>query len=183
MNVRLALASAYVPGFMKRKQLDDLLRRSAAAFGVPAPDVEGKSYRECLRAFATFTAELSEAAWRGDRRDATTVRTRLRGAACDAGREIRRKLRIGTRVDAMKAARLVYRMLGIDFDGRTDGTIVIRSCAFSRVYTPRACALVSGLDEGLLAGLAGEGRLEFSARITEGCARCEATFHFADAQP
>jgi hypothetical protein len=87
----------------------------------------------------------------------------------------------------MRAARVIYRLLGIDFRGRADGTIVIRRCGFSRVYSPRACELVSGLDEGLLAGLAGggggRGRLVFASRITEGCARCEATFHFEDGEP
>ena len=36
--------------------------------------------------------------------------------------------------------------------------------------------LVSGLDEGLLAGLAGDGRLVFTERLTEGADRCRARF-------
>lgn len=181
MNVRLALASVYLPGFVKRRQLRELLRRSAAAFGVPAPDVAGRPYDECLRIFATFTAEQAETALQDDP-VAPDVRADLRAAGFDIGREVRRSLRIGNRADAMRAARLSYRLLGIDFEGDVNGTVVIRSCAFSRVYSPPTCALVSGLDEGLLAGLAGEGRLQFAARITAGCERCEATFHFADQQ-
>lgn len=188
MNARLALASFWVPGFVRRKRLRDLLRRSADAFGVPAPDVAGMKYDECLRGFAAFTAEQSETAYAADLAGRTSahtdaVRSRLRVRAYELGREIARTLGVRTPADAMKAARLVYGMLGIDFEGRTDGGIVIRSCAFSRVYSTRACALVSGLDEGLLAGLTGDGggRLEFACRITDGSERCEATFHFAGA--
>lgn len=187
MTLRLILASAYVPGFVKRAALRDLLRGSADAFGVPAPDVAGSRYRERLRVFAAFTAEQAEAVYRADsglRSAAPTkaVRARLRAFAYVLGSRAARRLRVRTRADAMKAARVVYGILGIDFDGGADGTIVIRRCRFSRVYSPRACALISGLDEGLLAGLAGEGRLEFASRITEGCARCEARFHF-DEEP
>jgi hypothetical protein len=225
MNVRLALASIWVPAPVRRARLRDLLRRSADAFGVPAPPVSGQSHRELLRTFATFSAVQAEMAHEGpvERADAAPyadeparagagagassgracadepgragagagassgradgalpagARARLRATACDLGRDLRRTLRVRTPAEAMKAARLVYALLGIDFEGAIDGTIVIRHCGFSRLYTPRACAVVSGLDEGLLAGLTDrlDGRLEFSTRITEGCARCQARF-------
>lgn len=181
MTVRLALASAYLPDWVKRRELRRLLVRSAAAFGVPPPRVPGRRYREWLLAFATFTAEQASAP-RGDV-EAAGIRSHLRRAAYATGRDLGRWLGIRGRADAMKAARLAYRMLGIDFEGLPDGSIVIRRCDFSHVYTPRACALMSALDEGLLAGLAGEGRLKFESRITEGCDRCTATFRFREAQP
>ncbi len=180
MNVRLALASLYVPGFEKRRRLGELLRRTAQAFGVPAPKIAGQSYGACLRTFATFTAWRVEAGPASES-SAREVRARLRADARVLGRDIGRALHVRTRAEGMQAARVVYRMLGIDFRGESDGTIVIRRCGFSDIYTPRACALVSGLDEGLLAGLLGEGRLEFSSRITEGCDRCAATFRFEGA--
>lgn len=206
MNVRLALASVWVPAPVRRARLRDLLRRSAAAFGEPVPPVSGRSYPELLRTFATFTAAQAEAApddpvdhpdaaaraqgprpaaagaggssGRADGASPAGARARLRAAACDLGRDLRRTLRVRTPAEAMKAARLVYALLGIDFEGAIDGTIVIRQCGFSRTYSPRACAVVSGLDEGLLAGLTDrlDGRLEFSTRITEGCDRCQARF-------
>lgn len=181
MSVRLALVSAYVPGFVKRRKLRELLCRSAEAFGTPVPETAGRSYRECLGTFAAFTAAQADRVGR-DGVTAAGVRSRLRAAGREIGGGIRRGLGVGTRGEAMRAARIIYRMLGIDFEGRADGAIVIRSCDFSRVYTARACGLVSGLDEGLLAGLAGEGRLEFASRITEGCERCEAIFHFEEAR-
>jgi len=77
----------------------------------------------------------------------------------------------------MRAARLLYGTMGIDFRGSDDGNILIGKCAFSDFYESRTCALISALDEGLLAGLAGGGRLEFSERITDGQSRCRARFH------
>src|SRR5512140_3524301 len=136
MNLRLLAASAWMPGAMKRKRLRDLLRRCADAFGVPVPDAAGMSYGECLHAFAAFTAAQAEAVYAGDLATRSSVptaavRARLRATALELGQQIARTLRIGTRADAMKAAQVVYRLLGIDFEGRageSSGTIVIRSC-------------------------------------------------------
>ncbi len=182
MNLRLALASVWLPGFVRRARLRELLRRSAEAFGVSAPAIAGRSHRELLNAFATFTAWQVAAIGRNDAGGSpgatAAVRARLRATACDLGRDLRRTLKVRTPAQAMQAARLVYATLGIDFEGAVDGTIVIRRCGFSRIYSPPACAVVSGLDEGLLAGLTDrpDGQLEFSRRITEGCDRCVASF-------
>ncbi len=218
MNLRLAVASAYVPGFVRRKRLRQLLRRSAEAFGARAPDITRKSYRSGLRTFAVFTAQQAEMAYwggggeraqpgsrgagdrgeragggagGGSRRGAdgvTSVRARLRTVGAELGEEIGRTLGIRGHAEVMRAAHIVYRMLGIDFEGGADGRIVVRRCGFSGVYSPPVCALVSGLDEGLLAGLAQAagakgGHLDFTSRITEGFDRCAATFHFEDEQP
>ncbi len=78
--------------------------------------------------------------------------------------------------EALAAARVIYRGLGIDFRGlprRADRhpALLLRS-----VYTPRVCALVSALDRGLLAGLSGGGELRFRQRLTEGACCCRAAF-------
>ena len=96
------------------------------------------------------------------------------------GRRIGAMLGVRSRKDAMRAARLLYRFLGIDFLGADSGEIIIRRCSFSEHYTPETCALMSGLDEGVLAGLAGGGRLTFQARLTEGRDSCRARFAFPE---
>jgi len=65
-------------------------------------------------------------------------------------------------------------MLGIDFLGEPDGSMVMTRCFFSDYYSSPVCRLISSLDEGLLVGLAGGGRLSFSQRITEGHECCRA---------
>jgi hypothetical protein len=72
----------------------------------------------------------------------------------------------------MAAARMVYGLLDIDLRGTRDGRITVRRCAFSDVYSAEICRLISALDAGLLAGLSGGDRLEFTQRITEGAPCC-----------
>ena len=72
----------------------------------------------------------------------------------------------------MAAARMVYELLDIDFRGTGQGEITVRRCAFSDIYSAEVCWLVSALDTGLLAGLSGGDRLEFSQRITESAPTC-----------
>ena len=67
---------------------------------------------------------------------------------------------------------MVYGLLDIDLRGTRDGEITVRRCAFSDSYSAEVCRLVGALDSGLLAGLSGADRLEFTQRITEGAPAC-----------
>ncbi len=176
MNLRLALASVYLPAAIKRRKLAELLRRTAGAFGDAAPDLTGASFDEGLRTFAALTTHWAEEAGRSD----AGAADRLRATAREFGKEVRHALRIGTPAEALRAARMLYALLGIQLEARVDGTLVIRRCYFADWYAPRVCALMSALDEGVLAGLAGGGHLTFDSRITEGCDRCTATFRFEE---
>jgi hypothetical protein len=77
-------------------------------------------------------------------------------------------------------SRVLYRILGIDFEGRLDGGVTIKLCAFSRHYTGRVCRLISALDAGAASGLTGGGILEFKERITEGRDCCLARLTFPE---
>lgn len=176
MNLRLALASVYLPTTVKRRKLAELLQRTAGAFGDAAPDVAGLSFEDGLRTFAALTTRWAEEAARAD----PGAADRLRDTAREFGKGVRHALRIASAADAMRAARLLYQLLGIQLEARVDGTLVIRRCYFADWYAPRVCALMSALDEGVLAGLAGGGHLTFHTRITEGCDRCTATFDFGE---
>lgn len=74
-------------------------------------------------------------------------------------------------------ARLVfalYKGIGIDMRGTLPGSIQVQSCFFSRYYMPNMCALISAMDDGIVGGIMGSGRLTFTQRITEGCGCCQA---------
>lgn len=60
-------------------------------------------------------------------------------------------------------------------------SVRMRSCYFSSVYGPATCALMSRMDEGLMAGLVGDGELVFSSRITQGADACCACFEMKGA--
>jgi hypothetical protein len=157
----------------RRREVERLFSRTAAAFGSPVPPPLRGGAGGRLREYALFTRDRAEEALCGGG-NLRALDNRLFGAALALGGDYRLRLKVrGTR-DAMAAARLVYRGLGIDFRGSVEGTVEIRRCAFAAVYTPRVCALMSALDRGLLAGLTGGGVLEFQQRITEGADSCRA---------
>jgi hypothetical protein len=193
-NLRLAAARLHVPRGMRRQALEELFSRTAAAFGSPVPPPRGEAQAERLAEYARFTRERAEEALErrpggeaskdgtvatvaGERpADLAALERRLYRAARGLGGRLRLQLGVRTPAEVMAAARIIYRQLGIDFHGSPDGEIVIPRCFFASVYTPRVCALVSALDRGLLAGLAGGGELRFAHRLTEGACCCRAHF-------
>jgi hypothetical protein len=174
-NLRILAARLLLTPGARRREMEKLFARTATAFYCPVPPREVRGARGRLREYALFTRNRAEAALHAGG-ELRTVDSRLFGAARTLGNGYRLRLKVrGTR-DAMAAARLIYRNLGIDFRGSAEGKVVIRQCAFAAVYTPRVCALMSALDRGLLAGLTGNGALEFRQRITEGADSCRACF-------
>jgi len=167
----LAVAGIYVPEPLRRRKLEALLAATAEAFKTVPPFTKGLSCDECLHAYAQFTKDEAEKSiLRGDEEE---VQSRLFVRARAMGDEFRRQFRLKNS-EVMTMAALVYRMMGIDFQGEADGCITVRSCIFSGYYPGDVCRFISSLDEGLLVGLAGGGYLTFSQRITEGFDCCRA---------
>jgi hypothetical protein len=159
----------------RRRALEVLFARTAAAFGshVPVPPTLRRNVQAQLAEYARFTRDHAEAALRSGQ-DLEGLQQRLFRAGRSMGARYRVRLGVHTPAGAMTAARLLYRGLDIDFAGYEGGEVVISRCSFARVYSPQVCALVSGLDRGLLAGLSNGGDLRFSGRITEGAGSCRA---------
>jgi hypothetical protein len=124
---------------------------------------------QTLQAFAEFTAQAASATANPE-----LVSRRLFEVSFAPGRWLRRTFGVASSQDVMDAAQVVYRALGIAFDGDSCGEITISDCFFSRVYRPAACRVMSALDAGLLAGLSGGKHLVFSQRITDGYPCCRA---------
>jgi hypothetical protein len=172
MSLRLRAARVFLPRFLKRKHFRRLFLVAAEAFEIPLPALDKRSYEAGLRLFTAFTLENALKALAAGSPEA--VGDRLYRGARAFGEELRRSLGVRTPADVMAAARVLYRAIGIDLRGAPDGTIVVRSCRFATDYTPAVCGLVSSLDRGILAGLAGGGELRFSRRLTEGHDSCRA---------
>jgi hypothetical protein len=172
MSLRLGAARVFLPPFLKRKHFRRLFLITAESFGATLPALEGLSYEAGLRLFVSFTRENALKALAGN--GAEAVGDRLYRSARALGEELRRSLGVRTSADVMAAARVLYRAIGIDLRGDPGGAVVIRSCRFARDYTPEICGLISSLDRGILAGLAGGGELRFSRRLTEGHDSCRA---------
>jgi hypothetical protein len=173
----LTAAEIHLPRRLRDEKFRRLFSLTARALGTEAPRLDGRPFVEARREFARFTAEQAGRCLENDS-SAAEAKTRLRDSAFAFGQELRRDLRIRSAADVMRAGRLLYRLLGIDFQGSASGGIVIRKCFFASYYTSRTCGFISALDEGILAGLAGGGRLEFSERMTDERPCCLARFEF-----
>jgi hypothetical protein len=171
MSLALRLLDGHVPAVARRAALRALFATTAAGFGCPVPPLHGLDADALLRRYAEFTRHQAEAAL-GDGRDLPVLHDRLERRARALGARLRTGLRLHTTEDAMAAARVVYGLLDIDLRGTRDGEITVRRCPFSEVYSADVCRLVGALDSGLLAGLSGADRLEFTQRITEGAPCC-----------
>jgi hypothetical protein len=175
LRLRLAAARILLPLGLRRRGIEELFAGTAAAFGGPVPPRRSRGARGRLREYALFTRDRAEEALGGGE-NLEALDSRLFGAALALGIACRRRLGLCGTGDAMAAASLIYRGLSVDFRGSAEGHVRIGRCSFAAVYSPRVCALVSALDRGLLAGLAGGGLLEFQQRITEGADACMACF-------
>jgi hypothetical protein len=171
MSLALRVLDGHVPAVARRAALRALFATTAAGFGCPTPPIGGLDAAALLRRYAVFTRDQAEAALR-EGRDLPALQDRLERGARVLGARLRAGLRLRTTEDAMAAARVVYGLLGIDLCGTRDGEITVRRCAFSDIYRAEVCRLVGALDTGLLAGLSGGDRLEFTQRITEGAPCC-----------
>jgi hypothetical protein len=171
MSLLLSASKLYVPGFVRKRQLERLFKATAAAFGCATPSTAVLPFEETLKLYAQFTRQQAVQAIRQGQELETQAR--LFQNALDIGQQLKRDFRV-SQPEVMRMAALVYRLLKIDFQGTDDGHIVIKRCFFSDYYTGEVCRLISSLDEGLLVGLAGGGRLSFSRRITEGAECCRA---------
>lgn len=126
---------------------------------------------EALHAYAVFTRDQLQQSPPDDE-----LLGRMTAEACTMGRLLRHVFFLRRQRDIEQFVVALYRGIGITLEGQLPGTLCFRRCFFSSYYTPAVCLAASALDEGIMRGLAGGGRLRFEQRITEGCACCRATF-------
>jgi hypothetical protein len=182
MSLFLCLGRLYLPSSVRRRRLKQLCALTADAFGSSAPLLVGVSLNEILERYARFTRGESEKAIRQPE-VLEKVRERLYSNAFALGSELRNKYRIRTLRDAFQMGRIIYKVLKIDFRWDGAGRVVIRRCFFSSHYTPEVCALISALDEGMMAGLSSGMKLQFVQRITDGSECCTAYFGNGEGAP
>jgi hypothetical protein len=173
MSIRLFLAEQYVPAFIKKRELKNLFQLTASAFARMVPSLDGTSFDDCLTEFALFTKTSVDRAKERDE-DLSAIQGLLFQRAYEYGRLWRKRFGITTMEEVMRGGRILYRAMGIEFRGTTQGTIEIDKCFFSSYYTPATCEAISAIDAGIMAGLSDGQLMSFSQRITEGCSSCKA---------
>ena len=162
MNLLISAAEIYTPEPIKQRKLRELFACTAAAFACDMPPTGGLSYDDLLAAYARFTAEQADRVIRRGDDLRRRSRSRLYAGAYRMGQELRGMFRITTTAEALAAARVLYRALGIDLHATPTGEITVRRCFFSAYYAAPVCRLIASLDEGLFAGLSNGGRLAFT---------------------
>jgi len=173
MNVFGRIARIYVPAYLKKRELNNLFRITASAFGGEIPRLSGFSYAECLAEYARFTKAEVEGSI--DRLyNLGIARQQLCHRSYELGSTLRKRFHVTSINDVMAACRIIYKCLGINFRGTDDGEITICDCFFSKYYSEQICGVISCLDKGLVAGLSGGGKLSFTQKITEGMDCCKA---------
>jgi hypothetical protein len=150
-------------------------RESATPDLLPKPTAAQAKSQKPL--FATLAPHASAGATRDEPElELAEIQRRLYDGAYRMGQELRRTFRIANTGDALAAARVLYRALGIDLRATPAGKVTVHRCFFSDYYSSPVCQVIASLDEGIFAGLSGGGQLAFTRRITEGHECCKAEF-------
>lgn len=125
---------------------------------------------KALRTYAEFTRDCLQPGVSDE------LLQRMTAGAFTTGRLLRRVFLLRRQEDIAQFTIALYRNIGITLEGRLPGRLCFRRCFFSQYFSPEICLAASALDEGLMRGLTGSGRLRFQQRITEGCNHCLATY-------
>jgi hypothetical protein len=173
MNMLLKILPRNLPAFMRKEILAVLFETTADTFECPAPAHNQLSYDACLRTYALFTNEQAEKALQTGR-DIPALRAQLHQNAYPLGAKLRKCFAVDRTEEVMALGQILYRAIGVEMQGDTQGNITVKRCYFSQFYSGPVCDLISALDDGVFAGLSGGSRLAFSERLTEGRDCCRA---------
>jgi hypothetical protein len=173
MNARLSLLRWHLPAMIRRAVLRELIRAMSEAFDRACPPTRGRSADELLATAVEVSSRWTRDAFDGGT-DLHAIERRLFSEGFALGRRAKRRLGATTEREGLAAASVLYRAIGIDFRPGTDGQVVVPRCAFAAAYGSDACALMSAMDSGLIAGLTDAAGLRFTDRLTEGAPVCRA---------
>lgn len=154
----------------RRIELQQLMNLTARALGKPAQRIWTLPNDEALCRYAEYTRDSLQT-------DADEqLLLRMNDEAAKMGRLLRKVFLLKRQSDVRRVIIGLYRNIGIELEGQIPGMLCFRRCFFSQYYTPDICLAASAIDEGIMRGLTGQGRLTFQQRITEGCKQCKAIY-------
>jgi len=150
-----------------------LMRMTASAMKVQAPSLRGLSRKSCLQEYQRYTVSCLE---NRSGKELSAMRKAMYNKAFTVGKILGSLPGLSNDAAKTRLIKLLYRNIGIRITGSLPGEIRIPRCSFSRFYTPQMCAVMSGMDAGIICGIFGGGTLTFSERLTEGCPVCRAVY-------
>jgi len=195
MSLRLNLVSIWMPRSMMAREIERIRASTDAALDallaqyVPGAVVENP--RIAVRNLEDRRAAMAQG---HERKVRTLVESLGRERAIGLGREAlfhtglalgkdaKVRLKVNdTRGDMLKAARVLYHILGIEVvivSGPEGERMEVIRCSLSPHYSRDACSILSAVDEGTFKGLCPGAGLQFMRSITDGSPRCVAILDF-----
>jgi predicted ArsR family transcriptional regulator len=100
----------------------------------------------------------------------------------ELGNEACQRLGVGRSLkDMIRAAKILYRVLGIDFEveqNPNNTILIVNRCTLAANYSELTCQVLSATDEGTIRGLNQKMSMTFTEKITGGKPKCKATVTF-----
>jgi hypothetical protein len=199
MGLRLTLLGWWTPKFIIRKELDHVSKLTTNALKSLLAADDSKAYpkicpdslkdpksieekRDAMSKEHTAIIQALVGAF-GQDKAVKLGREILFNVGMSLGEETRAKLGVGdSPKDLIRAAKVLYRVLGIDFNikwlGENEATLVVDNCALARGYSELTCQILSATDEGVIKGLEPNVNMMFRERMTSGCPKCKADIKF-----
>jgi hypothetical protein len=197
MGLRLLVLGWWTPKYLIRRELKNIYTQTTAALKALLPKNTAKqddgyqnqplaaSIQQQRAAMAQTQAKLVEALEAAVGREEAVKRGRetLFLVGQSIGKQTRDRLGVGDNPkDLVKAAKILYRVLGIEFHlewvDDTNAQAIIDRCALAQQYSALTCEVLSATDEGVINGLQPNVTMKFNKYLTSGCKNCTAAIHF-----
>lgn len=195
MGLKLDLLSLWMPDFIMKKEiktiaevtireLDRLMEENSHSQNshstlksLPTPKIEGRSRNRRIEMASAHEQRVKLLIQVLGRDKAIELgRAALFRTGQELGSQLKGRLGVGDSLtDLIKAARILYRVLGIDFAvQKTNDTIflVVNRCQLADYYSSDTCWVLSATDEGVVQGLNPHISMKFNQRMAAGASCC-----------
>ncbi len=198
MGLRLLILNWWTPKYIIRKELKNIsdksnmaLRELVSKYVAKSVDntnekqqQSSKSVEEQRTIMAQTQAKLVNmlATGVGNEEAVKLGREALFLVGQNLGKQVRSRLGVNDNPeDLAKAAKILYRVLGIEFHlewhDQSSATLIIDRCALADQYSKLTCEVLSATDEGVINGLQPEVTMKFKEYMTSGCKNCRANIN------
>ena len=192
MGLRLIILSWWTPKYLIRKELESISDKTTTAlnalvskYATKTVDAANQNQQPSSNiqkrraAMAKTQAKLVETlASAVGHDDAVRLgREALFSVGQNLGKQARSRLGVDDSPnDLTKAAKILYRVLGIEFHlqwvDQSSATVIIDKCALAQQYSKLTCEVLSATDEGVIKGLQPNLTMKFKKYMTSGCKNC-----------
>ena len=198
MNFKLFLLSIWVPQYFLKKELNFLAEATLNQLDNLLKIHSPNKYQELPKLILPLKGNLEDIRSKmaqehnmrvkalsdilGPEETVNIVRPLMFKTGYCIGLDIKTRLGLKNNLnDLIKAAKLLYQVLGIEFEFHEGKScqpyhlkrcLIIKHCSLAQHYLPLTCQVLSGTDEGVINGLNSQVKMVFKDKITEGAPSC-----------